>query len=126
MHNEMWRDVVSESVQRLGLLQLSGCICHLLEECFREAFKRKSLFNCLKKRYNHSIKTGRCSMDQKEQTKCMGSDGMQKMNGVINADLMTVEEIHQKLDAGYKDMENGRVREASEGFAEFRQQHETK
>ena len=126
MCNEMWSDVVSESVQRLGLLQLSGCICHLLEECFREAFKRKSLFNCLKKRYNHSIKTGRCSMDQKEQTKCMGSDGMQKMNGVINADLMTVEEIHQKLDAGYKDMENGRVREASEVFAEFRQQHETK
>lgn len=126
MCNEMWRDVVSESVQRLGLLQLSGCICHLLEECFREAFKRKSLLNCLKKRYNHSIKTGRCSMDQKEQTKCMGSDGMQKMNGVINADLMTVEEIHQKLDAGYKDMENGRVREASEVFAEFRQQHETK
>lgn len=39
-------------------------------------------------------------MEQKEQTKCMGSDGMQKMNGVINADLMTVEEIHQKLDAG--------------------------
>lgn len=126
MCNEMWSDVVSESVQRLGLLQLSGCICHLSEECFREAFKRKSLFNCLKKRYNHSIKTGRCSMDQKEQTKCMGSDGMQKMNGVINADLMTVEEIHQKLDAGYKDMENGRVREASEVFAEFRQQHETK
>lgn len=126
MCNEMWRDVVSEIVQRLGLLQLSGCICHLLEECFQEAFKRKSLFNCLKKRYNHSIKTGRCSMDQKEQTKCMGSDGMQKMNGVINADLMTVEEIHQKLDAGYKDMENGRVREASEVFAEFRQQHETK
>ena len=58
-------------------------------------------------------------MEQKEQTKCMGSDGMQKMNGVINADLMTVEEIHQKLDAGYKDMENGRVREASEVFAEF-------
>lgn len=56
-------------------------------------------------------------MEQKEQTKCMGSDGMQKMNGVINADLMTVEEIHQKLDAGYKDMENGRVREASEVFA---------
>lgn len=59
-------------------------------------------------------------MEQKEHTKCMGSDGMQKMNGVINADLMTVEEIHQKLDAGYKDMENGRVREASEVFAEFR------
>ena len=121
MHNEMWRDVVSESVRRLGLLQLSGCIFYLSEECFQEVFKnRKTLFNCLKKRYNHFIKTGRCSMDQKEQTKCMGSDGMQKMNGVINADLMTVEEIHQKLDAGYKDMENGRVREASEVFAEFR------
>ena len=65
-------------------------------------------------------------MDQKEQTKCMGSDEKHKMNGAINADFMTVEEIHQKLDAGYKDMENGRVWEASEVFAEFRQQHETK
>ena len=36
-------------------------------------------------------------MDQKEQTKCMDSDGMQKMNGVINADLITVEERHRKL-----------------------------
>ena len=59
-------------------------------------------------------------MEQKEQTKCMGSDGMQKMNGVINADLMTVEEIHQKLDAGYKDMEKRKSTEASEVFAEFR------
>lgn len=41
MCNEMWRDVVSESVQRQVLLQLSGCICHLLEECFREAFTKK-------------------------------------------------------------------------------------
>lgn len=47
-------------------------------------------------------------MDQKDQTKCMDSDGMQKMNGVINADLMTVEEIHQKLENGYRDMESGR------------------
>ena len=68
----------------------------------------------------------RCSMDQKEKTECMGLDGMQKMNGAINADLMTVEEIHQKLEAGYKDMECGRVREASEAFTEFRQRHETK
>lgn len=127
MHNEMWRDVVSESVRRLRLSQLSGCIFYLSEECFQEVFKnRKTLFNCLKKRYNHSIKTGRCSMEQKEQTKCMGSDGMQKMNGVINADLMTVEEIHQKLEAGYKDMECGRVREASEAFTEFRQRHEAR
>ena len=117
----MWRDVVSESVRKTETF--AGYLVYLLSigECFQEVFKnRKTLFNCLKKRYNHSIKTGRCSMEQKEQTKCMGSDGMQKMNGVINADLMTVEEIHQKLDAGYKDMENGRVREASEVFAEFR------
>ncbi len=38
-------------------------------------------------------------MDQKKKTECMGLDGMQKMNGAINADLMTVEEIHQKLEA---------------------------
>lgn len=58
-------------------------------------------------------------INQKEQTKCMGSDGMQKMNGAINADLMTVEEIHQKLDAGYRDMKNGRVRKAVKAFTEF-------
>lgn len=56
----------------------------------------------------------------------MGFDGMQKMNGAINADLMTVEEIHQKLEAGYKDMERGRVREASEAFTEFRQRYEVR
>ena len=35
----------------------------------------------------------------------LGLDGMQKMNGAINVDFMTEEEIHQKLEAGYKDME---------------------
>ena len=34
----------------------------------------------------------------------LGLDGMQKMNGAINVDFMTEEEIHQKLDAGYKDI----------------------
>ena len=38
---------------------------------------------------------------------------MQKMNGAINVDFMTEEEIKQKLEAGYKDMESGKVREAS-------------
>ena len=32
-------------------------------------------------------------MEQKEQTKCMGSDGMQKMNGVINACLLYTSEL---------------------------------
>ena len=65
-------------------------------------------------------------MNQKEKTECMGFDGMQKMNGAINADLMTVEEIHQKLEEGYKDMERGRVREASEAFTEVRQRYEVR
>ena len=43
----------------------------------------------------------------------LGLDGMQKMNGAINVDFMTEEEIHQKLEVGYKDMESGKVREAS-------------
>ena len=43
----------------------------------------------------------------------LGLDGMQKMNGAINVDFMTEEEIHQMLEAGYKDMESGKVREAS-------------
>ena len=37
----------------------------------------------------------------------LGLDGMQKMNGAINVDFMTEEEIHQKLEVGYKDMESG-------------------
>lgn len=41
------------------------------------------------------------------------------MNGAINADLMTVEEIHQKLDAGYRDVKNGRVQKAVKAFTEF-------
>lgn len=45
------------------------------------------------------------------------------MNGAINANLITVEEIHQKLEARYKDMECERVRET---FTEFRQRHEAR
>ena len=93
-------DLVSESVQKWELLQLSGCSVHSSEIHFQEVLKiEETLFICLKKRYNRFRRTGRCSRDQKEQTECMGLglDGMQKMNGVINADLMTVEEIHQKL-----------------------------
>lgn len=116
MCNGTWTGVVSECVQRWELLQLSGCSVQLSEIYFQEVFKnRKALFICLKKRYNRFRRTGRCSRDQKEQTECMGLglDGMQKMNGAINVDFMTEEEIHQKLEAGYKDMESGKVREAS-------------
>ena len=39
MHNEMWRDVVSESVRRLRLSQLSGCIFYLSESVFKKYLK---------------------------------------------------------------------------------------
>ena len=41
----------------------------------------------------------------------------------INADLMTDEQIHAKLQKGYEDMEAGRVQNASSAFAEFRENH---
>ena len=39
-----------------------------------------------------------------------------KMRCSINADTMTKEELHQKLETGYKDIEKGQVRKASEFF----------
>ena len=41
-----------------------------------------------------------------------------KMRCSINADTMTKEELHQKLETGYKDIEKGQVRKASEFFKE--------
>ena len=38
----------------------------------------------------------------------------------INADLMSVEEIHGKLREGYEDMQEGNVRDAASAFAELR------
>lgn len=38
----------------------------------------------------------------------------------INMDLMTEEELHQKLEAGYQDAMAGRVRNAKEAFVDFR------
>lgn len=65
-------------------------------------------------------------MEQREQIGQMISDRVQKMSCSINADVMSVAEIHQKLEARYQDVKNGRVRNAAEAFAEFRQQHETR
>ena len=42
----------------------------------------------------------------------------------INADLMTADMIHEKLQAGYDDIEKGNVRDASTAFQEFRDLHE--
>lgn len=41
----------------------------------------------------------------------------------INADLMSVEEIHAKLQEGYDDMNAGRVQDAASAFAKFRENH---
>lgn len=41
-----------------------------------------------------------------------------KMRRSINADTMTKEELHQKLETGYQDIGKGRVRNASEAFEE--------
>ena len=38
----------------------------------------------------------------------------------INADLMTVDEIHEKLQKGLRDVEEGRTQEACQAFEAFR------
>jgi addiction module RelB/DinJ family antitoxin len=39
----------------------------------------------------------------------------------VNADLMTEDEIHAKLQEGYDDMKAGRVQDAATAFAKFRE-----
>lgn len=41
----------------------------------------------------------------------------------INADLMTDEQLHVKLKKGYDDIEAGRVQNAENAFAKFRENH---
>ena len=41
----------------------------------------------------------------------------------VNADLMTTEEIHEKLAHGYADIEKGNVTDAASAFAAFREKH---
>lgn len=41
----------------------------------------------------------------------------------INADEMTTQELHSALQAGYQDMQEGRVQDASNAFAAFRESH---
>ncbi len=41
----------------------------------------------------------------------------------INADLMTDEELHAKLQKGYDDMQAGRTTNAAVAFAKFRENH---
>ena len=41
----------------------------------------------------------------------------------LNADLMTTEEIHKKLQEGYDDIHADRVQDAVSAFAKFRESH---
>ncbi len=41
----------------------------------------------------------------------------------INADLMSVEEIQEKLQKGYNDIQEGRTQNAASAFANFRESH---
>ena len=42
----------------------------------------------------------------------------------INMDLMTTQEVHQKLQKGYDDLKAGKVQNAADAFANFRENHE--
>ena len=46
-----------------------------------------------------------------------------KPNKAINADEMTPEELHAKLEKGYNDIEKGNVVSAAEAFEKFREIH---
>ena len=46
-----------------------------------------------------------------------------KTASAVNAELMSVEEIHRKLEKGYADIEKGNVEDAASAFAAFRERH---
>lgn len=41
----------------------------------------------------------------------------------INADMMTAEQLHTKLEKGYDDLEAGRVQDAASAFKKFKEKH---
>ena len=46
-----------------------------------------------------------------------------KAASTVNADMMSVEEIHQKLEKGYADIEKGNTQDAASAFQAFRENH---
>ena len=46
-----------------------------------------------------------------------------KEPNTINADFMTAEELREKLQRGYDDIEAGNVQDAATAFAKFRESH---
>ena len=46
-----------------------------------------------------------------------------KTASTVDTDMMSVEEIHRKLEKGYADIEKGNVEDAASAFATFRDRH---
>lgn len=46
---------------------------------------------------------------------------LMKVPQPINADLMTMEEIHERLQEGYDDMKVAKVQDVATAFAKFRE-----
>lgn len=46
-----------------------------------------------------------------------------KVPGEMDADLMTKEELHAKLQKGYEDLQAGRTQNAGDAFAKFRENY---
>lgn len=46
-----------------------------------------------------------------------------KVANPVNADMMSVSQIHQKLEKGYADIEKGNIQDAASAFAAFREKH---
>ena len=48
---------------------------------------------------------------------------MPKAPASVNTDVMSINEIHAKLQEGYDDINVGKVQDAAEAFARFRESH---
>ena len=46
-----------------------------------------------------------------------------KTASTVNTEMMSVEEIHRKLEKGYADIEKGNVEDVASVFAAFRERH---
>lgn len=41
----------------------------------------------------------------------------------VNADMMTAEQLHEKLEKGYADIEKGNTQDADSAFTKFKEKH---
>ena len=58
-----------------------------------------------------------------DNSKAVLSVVLPKAASTVNADMMSVEQIHQKLEKGYADIEKGNVEDAASAFTAFRERH---